>query len=296
MNVKCELKEDVGSENNIEILNNPSAENLKSNELTPSNSDNIEKTNHGTPKFHDEDLVRLCEENNLSKKMQPQLRKQCWLNITAQYNQLHGTNFEKYQVVNRYQNYQTWLKNKSLDKRPILKSSKPIECKVCQKVLSCSQALWRHMRSDSEHLNFIEHNKLLGNNKDRVFTCEMCGKVKPSMSDLNRHKKLKHPPEGHEWEHRCDQCGKTFALSSRLKSHTDQVHNDIRTFVCDECGRAFFGNSDLRKHIECVHEGRKDHHCHICGKSFGLANALQRHVDAHEGIKRHKCKFCKYFC
>ena len=233
MNVKCELKEDLSSEN-IEILNNSSADDhLKSNEITPSNNDNMAKTNHGTPKFHDEDLVRLCEENNLSQKMQPQLRKQCWLNITAQYNQQHGTNFEKFQVVNRYQNYQTWLKNKSLDKRPILKSSKPIECKVCQKVLSCSQALWRHMRSDSEHMKFIEENrKNSGHNKDTEYTCELCGKILPNIGRLNRHKKLKHAPEGHEWEHKCDECGKTFALRTRLTSHLNQVHRDIRDFTC----------------------------------------------------------------
>ena len=287
MNVKCELKEDVTSEN-VEILNNSAAENLKPNEAT--SNDNMSLTNRGTQKFNDEDLVRLCEENNLSQKMQPQLRKQCWIDITTQYNQQHGTNFEKFQVVNRYQNYQTWLKNKSLDKRPVYKSSKPIECKVCQKVLSCSQALWRHMRSDAEHMKFIEERK--SGQKDKECTCELCGKVLPNIGRLNRHKKLKHAPEGHEWEHRCDECGKTFALKTRLTSHVNQVHNDIRNSTCHVCGRAFFGQSDLRKHIECVHEGRKDHHCHICGKSFGLPNALQRHVDAHEGIKRHKCKFC----
>ena len=93
---------------------NNADENLKSNALTPSNIDKIAKTNHGTPKFNDENLLRLCEENNLSQNLQPLLRKQCWVNITAQYNQLHGTNFEKIQVVNRYQNYQSWLKKKSL--------------------------------------------------------------------------------------------------------------------------------------------------------------------------------------
>ena len=52
-------------------------------------------------KFNDEALVKLCEESNLSEIIQPQLRKQCWLDITMKYNEQHGTDFTKSQVVNR---------------------------------------------------------------------------------------------------------------------------------------------------------------------------------------------------
>ena len=52
-------------------------------------------------KFNDEALMKLCEEHNLSEIIQPQLRKQCWLDITIKYNEEQGTDFTKSQVVNR---------------------------------------------------------------------------------------------------------------------------------------------------------------------------------------------------
>ena len=52
----------------------------------------------------------LCDLNNLWAKREPQIRKQCWEDITAQYNAQKGTNFTKPQVVMRYQNYKSLLK------------------------------------------------------------------------------------------------------------------------------------------------------------------------------------------
>ena len=45
--------------------------------------------------------MTLVEKENLSEIIMPQLRKECWLRVTAQYNEEQGTNFTKSQVVNR---------------------------------------------------------------------------------------------------------------------------------------------------------------------------------------------------
>ena len=52
----------------------------------------------------------ICNENNLWDKKLPQVRKQCWEEITSQYNAQQGTNFTKSQVVHRYKNYRAQLK------------------------------------------------------------------------------------------------------------------------------------------------------------------------------------------
>ena len=52
----------------------------------------------------------ICDVNNLWDKKLPQVRKQCWEEITSQYNAQHGTDFTKSQVVHRYKNYRAQLK------------------------------------------------------------------------------------------------------------------------------------------------------------------------------------------
>ena len=87
------------------------------------NSDSVfqrEKFSRHFTKFDDEFLRTLVDKENLSEIIIPQLRRECWLRITAQYNEEQGTDFTKAQVVNRYKNsnYQSQLrseKSKSQD-------------------------------------------------------------------------------------------------------------------------------------------------------------------------------------
>ena len=223
--------------------------------------------------FDDEVLLKICKQNKLNEKTNPLIRSQCWVDITEQYNHQQGTDFPKIKVIQRYKNYNFALKGTKVYK-PV-----PIECKVCQKMCSSSQVLWRHMKNI---------------HKGSECSCEICGKIFPYIDSLNRHKKIVHEPEdpSKKEQHICDLCGKVFNQKKNLKLHVDCFHHNIRGFSCHLCGRAFFGQTDVKRHIECVHEGRRDHHCHLCGKQFGIASALKRHIEVHEGIKRHKCKFC----
>ena len=77
-------------------------ENIESTEFSKY-SDNMSRVRRPKCriKFNDEALMKLCEEHNLSEIIQPQLRKQCWLDITIKYNEEQGTDFTKSQVVNR---------------------------------------------------------------------------------------------------------------------------------------------------------------------------------------------------
>ena len=223
-------------------------------------------------KFNDDALMLICEENKLSEKKNPQIRQQCWIDITKQYNEQQGTDFTKIKVIQRYKNYRWSLKSES-------HNITPVECKVCQKVFAGgSQALWRHMKRD---------------HKDSEVSCDLCGKVFLHVDNLNSHKKRIHEALDKREEHICDLCGKIFVQRKSLKLHIDCFHHNKRDYSCHICGRAFFGTTDVKRHIECIHEGRKDHHCHLCGRQFGIFSALKRHIEVHEGIKRYKCHFCE---
>ena len=264
MNIKSELEDNMSSENIEGFYDSEAAEPMKYNG---------QKGKKRT-QFDDDVLLKICEENKLSEKNNPQIRQQCWIDITEQYNYQQGTNFTKTKVIQRYKNYRWALKS------PKVYNPIPVECKVCQKMCSSSQVLWRHMKNI---------------HKGSECSCDECGKVFPYIDSLKRHKKLVHEPSdpNKREEHICDLCGKVFGQKKNLKLHIDCYHHNKRDFACHLCGRAFFGQTDMKRHIECVHEGRRDHHCHLCGKQFGIASALKRHIEVHEGIKRHKCKFCE---
>ena len=182
--------------------------------------------------FDDDILLKICEENKLSEKNNPQIRQQCWIDITEQYNYQQGTNFTKIKVIQRYKNYNWALKSPKVYK-PV-----PIECKVCQKMCSSSQVLWRHMKNI---------------HKGSECSCELCGKIFPYIDSLNRHKKIVHEPADptKREEHICDLCGKVFNQKKNLKLHIDCYHHNKRDFACHLCGRAFFGQTDMKRHIEC---------------------------------------------
>ena len=47
--------------------------------------------------------MSIIEKNNLGEKKAPLDRKECWLEITEQYNHANGTHFTKDQVVKRHE-------------------------------------------------------------------------------------------------------------------------------------------------------------------------------------------------
>ena len=91
-------------------------------------------------------------------------------------------------------------------------------------------------------------------------------------------------------QHRCEQCGKCFRKSDRLKRHR-QIHSMDRPFQCLICGSKRFRRLDhLKRHIR-VHSGVKPYSCH-CGKQFRQTTHLIRHKLIHSGVKPYTCHVC----
>ena len=129
--------------------------------------------------------------------------------------------------------------------------------------------------------------------KQKVFSCEYCGKKYCSRSNLKSHVDTVHRGLKNE----CNICEKTFFDKWKLKTHMNTVHSSKR-YECPYCIQTCSRIDTLRRHIKAKHEGpeidKSDYPivCELCGERYRSSTGLYDHIKSkHEG-KTYSCPYC----
>ena len=143
---------------------------------------------------------------------------------------------------------------------------------------------WFHMNASDKLAN--EYKKKQNSSQDKLYPCQMCGKVFNAHYNLTRHL----PVHTGARPFVCKVCGKGFRQASTLCRHKI-IHTQERPHKCNECGKCFNRSSTLNTHMR-IHLGYKPFVCEICNKGFHQKGNYKNHRLTHLQIKPYKCKIC----
>ena len=169
-------------------------------------------------------------------------------------------------------------------KRNIHSLCETLSCEICGKEFKNSKFLSNHLeRHTKEDIDGLQPD-------EEEFCCELpipekenipCGKIFKLKCNLERHIKTSHMQIK---QHQCNDCGKKFVDSTRLKEHR-WIHTDHRPIKCTVCDKGFRHQNHLRHHMAKIHGKDKEFSCTICPKKFVYNYQLKTHILTHSQSK-----------
>ncbi|XP_055711458.1 zinc finger protein 99-like [Phlebotomus papatasi] len=176
------------------------------------------------------------------------------------------------------------------------------ECAQCSKKFCTSYRLKiheaTHLSDDEKRIHpcsycdkkfsnkfFVQTHIKLMHIRDKLFTCEECGKSFGTKGTLTQHK-ISHTEER---PCQCSFCPKKFKNDRQLKQH-ESSHKESG-HPCPQCGLKLKSIVTLRMHL-LVHSDKKNYKCNYCGNEYKRVKTLKSHLLLHTGQRPYECPFC----
>ncbi|KAK4299050.1 hypothetical protein Pmani_027369 [Petrolisthes manimaculis] len=172
-----------------------------------------------------------------------------------------------------HQCQQTFHTGKALASHRSSRHPGTVECSLCGTRVGS--------RYLSKHINAVH-------TKEKVHSCNQCGKHFYSRTSLTGHQKRQHGPR----KHLCHLCGKGYVHNVELQRHL-KAHRNQRDFKCEFCSRSYLKAVDLTYHRRS-HTGERPHHCHLCPEAFIKPLGLRKHMLKHTSTQKgNRLKYSK---
>ncbi|XP_069102138.1 zinc finger protein 91-like [Argopecten irradians] len=178
----------------------------------------------------------------------------------------------------------------------------PYICSVCGEGFNTQTSLTRHRKShqkmgvlfrcdncqkefkyEKNYKNHIESVQCMSQDEQSPYTCDVCGKVKPTLQAIRKHR-------NQHSEELCDFCGRQFKSQEGLRRHM-MFHTGRWPYKCEVCGLGLSTNKVLKVHM-LKHSDEKSHMCDVCGAAYKTKYSLERHMFTHQESKPHVCDIC----
>lgn len=156
-----------------------------------------------------------------------------------------------------------------------------LRCRICSESFNKLDEVAAHLNTHPQ-CGKVDLNHDLGLqpfilHKGR-YTCALCDTKGLTIRGLSRHMQT------HYVKYTCETCGKPYASSESLRSHTLTVHAGDKKCLCRKCMKYFSSADERRQHL-IESPSCWPRLCRICGERFMMESQKKQHLENVHGTK-----------